>query len=308
MMAVPVDQIVAVAAVFLSVSLLVGFGVWQFLAARSPERQRLRDVLPPLQGARTSTAASDAGAQSAGPDRQAGWLPKSVRDMSQLERRLANAGYRTPFAARAFFAAQYVLAVVISATILLWFGHTTLTAWAAVAFGAVIGYLLPSFFLDRQVIKRRHQIRNGLPDVLDLLIVCLEAGSSLDQAVMKATEELAIAYPALAEELRVLTTETRAGKPRLEAFRNFAQRTKVDDVRALVSMLTQTDRFGTSVGQALRTLADNMRTKRRQAAEEAANKVGVKLVFPLVLCLFPAFFIVVLGSPVLKLMRAFEHM
>ena len=120
--------------------------------------------------------------------------------------------------------------------------------------------------------KRRKQIRNGLPDVLDLLIVCLEAGSSLDQAVVKASDELAIAYPALAEELRVLTTETRAGKPRMEAFRNLAQRTKVDDVRALVAMLVQTDRFGTSVGQALRTLADSMRTRRRQKAEEKAEQ------------------------------------
>ena len=135
--------------------------------------------------------------------------------------------------------------------------------------------------------------------MLDLLIVCLEAGSSLDQAIIKASEELAIAYPALAEELRVLTTETRAGKPRLEAFKNLAQRTKVDDVRALVAMLVQTDRFGTSVAETLRTMADEMRTKRRQAAEERAAKVGAKLVFPLVFCLFPALYVVMLGPAVI---------
>ena len=142
--------------------------------------------------------------------------------------------------------------------------------------------------------------------MLDLLIVCLEAGSSLDQAMVKASEELAIAYPALAQELRMLTTETRAGKPRLEAFRNLAQRTKVEDVRALVAMLVQTDRFGTSVAQALRTMADDMRTKRRQAAEEMAAKVGVKLVFPLVFCLFPALYVVMLGPAVDQFIRNFS--
>jgi tight adherence protein C len=304
-MALPVEQLVAILAAFVAVALLVGLLVWQFLEARSPERQRLRNALQP---AGAGVTGPDAGTRSAKADRRAGWLPKSVRDMSQLERRLANAGYRTPFAARALFVAQFLAPAVVGGAALLWFGRSTLNGWIAAGLGAVVGYLLPGLYLDRQVVKRRLQIRNGLPDVLDLLIVCLEAGSSLDQAVMKATEELAIAYPALAEELRVLTTETRAGKPRMEAFRNLAQRTKVDDVRALVAMLTQTDRFGTSVGQALRTLADSMRTRRRQAAEEAANKVGVKLVFPLVLCLFPAFFIVILGPAVLKIMQAFAHM
>jgi tight adherence protein C len=227
--------------------------------------------------------------------------------MSRTERRLSNAGYRTPTAARVFTVAEYAVPAILALSALLSFGWSTRNGWIAAGFAAVIGYLLPGLFLDRQVANRRRQIRNGLPDVLDLLIVCLEAGSSLDQAVVKASDELEMAYPALAEELRVLTTETRAGKPRMEAFRNLAQRTKVDDVRALVAMLVQTDRFGTSVGQALRTLADSMRVRRRQNAEEAAGKVGVKLVFPLVLCLFPAFFIVILGPAVLQLVRAFTQ-
>ena len=124
---------------------------------------------------------------------------------------------------------------------------------------------------------------------------------------MKATEELAIAYPALAEEMRMITTETRAGKPRLEAFKNFASRTGVDDVRALVAMLVQTDRFGTSIAQALRTHAETSRTKRRQRAEERAAKIGVKLVFPLVFCLFPALYVVVLGPAVIKIMHSLLH-
>jgi tight adherence protein C len=182
-------------------------------------------------------------------------------------------------------------------------GFTRGLIFAAIA--AMASYLLPSLRLARQIEKRKKQIRNGLPDALDLFIVCIEAGSSLDQAVVKASEELAIAYPALAEELRLLTTEVRAGKPRLEAFKNFAERTKVDDVRALVSMMIQTDRFGTSIAQALRTHADTARTKRRQRAEEKAAKLGVKLVFPLVLCLFPAFYVVTLGPAVIQFLRVF---
>ena len=168
------------------------------------------------------------------------------------------------------------------------------------AFGAVIGYLAPGMMLDRRVAQRQLRIENGLPDALDLLIVSLEAGLAFDQAILKCAEELAIAHPDVAEELRLVNVECRAGKPRIEAFKNFAARTKVDDVRALVAMLVQTDRFGTSVAQALRTHAEVSRTKRRQRAEERAAKIGVKLVFPLVFCLFPAFYVVTLGPAIIK--------
>ena len=132
--------------------------------------------------------------------------------------------------------------------------------------------MLPSVWLGRQTALRQKQIRNGLPDALDLMIVCIEAGSGIDQAIMKTSDELDITYPALAEEMRLVTTEMRAGKPRIEAFKNFASRTKVDEVRSLVSMLVQTDRFGTSIAQALRTHADVSRTKRRQAPRRRAGE------------------------------------
>ena len=135
------------------------------------------------------------------------------------------------------------------------------------------------------------------------MIVCVEAGSALEQAIVKTTDELALAHPDLTTELRMVHTELKAGKPRLEAFRNFATRTGVDDVRSLVAMLVQTDRFGTSVAQALRTHAQVSRTKRRQAAEEKAAKLGVKLVFPLVFLLFPALYIVVLGPAIIRIME-----
>ena len=131
--------------------------------------------------------------------------------------------------------------------------------------------------------KHRKAIQDGLPDALDLIIVCIEAGSSLDQAIMKASDELEIALPVIARQLQTLSSQIRAGKPRMEAFQDLAKRTGVDDVRSLVSMLIQTDRFGTSIAQGLRTHAETLRTKRRQRAEERAGTIGVKLVFPLVL-------------------------
>ena len=161
----------------------------------------------------------------------------------------------------------------------------------------------PNLWLGRQIERRRTEIRNGLPDAIDLMIVCIEAGSGLDQALARVAEELGIAYPALTKELDLISAEMRAGKPRMEAFKNFAERTKVDDVRSLVAMMVQTDRFGTSLGQALRTHAETSRTKRRQRAEEKAAKLGVKLLFPLVFCLFPAFYLVVLGPSMLRIFR-----
>jgi tight adherence protein C len=167
------------------------------------------------------------------------------------------------------------------------------------------GYVLPGFFISHLTAKRQKAIQNGLADGLDLLTVCIEAGSGLDQAISRASEELAIAHPDVAGEFRMITTEIRAGVSRLDAFRNFASRTGVDDVRALVSMMTQTDRFGTSIGQALRGHAETIRTKRRQRAEERAAKVSVKLVFPLALCLFPALYVVCFGSVVIRIIAAF---
>jgi tight adherence protein C len=136
----------------------------------------------------------------------------------------------------------------------------------------------------------------------------VEAGSGLDQAILKASEELGLTYPALTQELRMITTEIRAGKPRVEAFKNFAARTKVDDVQTLVAMLVQTDKFGTSVANSLRVYSETLRTKRRQRAEEAAAKTGVKMVFPLVLCIFPAIWIVTIGPAAIRFIRVLGPM
>jgi tight adherence protein C len=297
------ELIISLVAVFLSVGLFIGALSWFALSARSPERQRLKEI---SQG-RVSGLLLDAMPLSEVPSdrmqRLARMVPKSPNEMSRLRRRLGRAGYRS-FSAAVFYAFSEILTpALLGGAVLL--GMGVRRGWFFALLAAAIGYSIPALWLGHRISKRMKEIQNGLPDALDLFIICLEAGSSLDQAILKASDELEISYPALAEELRLIVTETRAGKPRLEAFKNFAQRTNVDDVRSLVAMLIQTDRFGTSIGQALRVHADTSRTKRRQRAEEKAHKVGVKLVFPLVLCLFPAFYLVTLAPSAIKIYRAF---
>jgi tight adherence protein C len=230
-------------------------------------------------------------------------VPKSPKEMSKLRRRLTAAGYRSLTLAIVYGAAEVILPFVFGGTLLLVLGFSK---WYVALLGAAVGYVAPSMWLARKTALRQKQIRNGLPDALDLMIVCIEAGSGIDQSLVKTSDELDISYPALAEELRLITTEIRSGKPRLEAFKNFASRTKVDEVRSLVAMLVQTDRFGTSVAQALRTHAEVSRTKRRQSAEERAAKIGVKLVFPLVFCLFPGLYVAILGPAVVDYVRVFK--
>jgi tight adherence protein C len=226
--------------------------------------------------------------------------------MSKVQRQMAMAGYHGMTPAVMFTALELLLPILLGAVAFL-FGPPGVARLMLAGFFAAFGYITPGLVLQRQISQRKKIIQNGLPDALDLFIVCIEAGSSLDQAILKTSQDLDVPYPPLAEELRMITTEMRAGKPRLEAFKNFASRSGVDDVRALVSMLVQSDRFGTSIAQALRTHADTARTKRRQRAEERAGKIGVKLVFPLVFCLFPAFYVVTLGPGALQFYRFFTE-
>lgn len=233
-------------------------------------------------------------------------LLRSNKELSRLQVRMTRAGIKAPGAPVLFSILEMVLPIALGGAVYLIHLPAPPMLWAAILLAAAIGFFLPGLWLERRLAARRRDIENGLPDALDLLVVCIEAGSGIDQAIVKTGDELAFTYPALGEELRMITSEIRAGKPRIEAFKAFAQRTKVDDVRALVAMLVQTDRFGTSIGQALRSHADTSRTKRRQRAEEAAQKIGVKLVFPLVLFFFPAFYVVVLGPAIIQFVRAFK--
>jgi len=292
--------------VFFSVAVAAGAMLHLVLTGTAPERRRLRQMAADGGGSATGLVLDTPTLMdglSPAAKRASALIPVSPADMGALRRRLTMAGYRDVSAAVWFSTAKVVLPIVLGLIALTSFGLTR--GWMYVLGAVVVGYVGPGFWLDRQIKLRQKAIRNGLPDALDLLIVSLEAGSSLDGAIVKAGEELLGSHPALAEEMRLITTEIRAGKPRPEALKNFAERTRVADVRSLVSMLLQTDRFGTSVAQALRTHAATSRTKRRQLAEEKAAKVGVKLVFPLVFFLFPALYTVILGPLVIRILRVF---
>jgi tight adherence protein C len=297
------ELIVALSALFVGIAITSGMLASSVLARNAPERRRL-DQLATAAGPRVVIDAPTlTDNPSALAKRIATIVPKSPKEMTILRRALTSAGYRNVNAAILYSAGQIICPFVFAAVTLWILGFTR--GWIFAILAGMVGAMAPGLWLTRQTKRRQKVIRNGLPDALDLLIVCLEAGSSLDQGIVKASDELEIAYPPLAEELRMVTTEIRAGKPRLEALRNFAARTKVDDVRALVAMLVQTDRFGTSVAQALRTHAETSRVKRRQNAEERAAKLSVKLVFPLVFFLFPALYVVILGPAVIKIMHVF---
>ncbi len=294
-----------VSLVFVAVALMAGVTTWVVLLQASPERKRLEQVTKsdtPTGAAVETSLVEGPPAKAQGVAR---FIPTSPEKLGRTRKRLAKAGYHTLTPALVYSAGELLLPILLGGTALLLVGRTRGLVLAIAL--AIVGYLIPGLVLERLIKRRKKRITNGLPDALDLLIVCLEAGSGLDQAIVKTTEELALAHPELAEELRLVTVETRAGKPRLEAFRNLAKRTGVDEIRSLVTMLVQTDRFGTSVAQALRVHADTSRVKRRQRAEERAAKLGVKLVFPLVFCLFPAFYVVALGPAVIQFMRFFQQ-
>ncbi len=294
----PLDLIVTLAAVFISIALVSGSVASLVLSRTAPEIKRLRNV---TKAAATVAWLGSEGASA--PARARSRLRKPGKDGPRLQRRLAAAGWDDPSAAWLYSTAQPALTVMFGLVPVLILGVRG--GWILALLTAIIGYMLPDLMLSRRITLHKRAIQNGLPDALDLLVVCVEAGSSLDQAILKASEELEIAMPAMAHELRTVATEIRAGKPRLDAFQDLAKRTNLDDVRALVAMLIQTDRFGTSIAQALRTHAETSRTKRRQRAEERAGKVSVKLVFPLVLCLLPALYVVCLGPVAVRMYRAF---
>jgi tight adherence protein C len=224
--------------------------------------------------------------------------PKSPKELGSLRLRLVQAGFRRDEALTIFFGMRVTFALGLFA---LFAGGIFARPNMTMALGGLgLGYILPGMVLARMAKRRAHRIRLSLADMLDLLVVSVEAGLGLDAALLRVGQELAFAYPELADELRLINLELRAGKPRSEALRNLADRTGVDDLSSLVTMLIQTDKFGTSVAQSLRVYSETLRTKRRQRAEEAAAKTGVKMVFPLVVCIFPAIWVITIGPAAIK--------
>lgn len=228
-------------------------------------------------------------------------VSRTKDSMSRSRQWLAWGGYRTQQAGTIFMGLRVTFAALGVASIFLLASVAQLTFQQILmlaAVGGLFGWMLPYFYVSRKIRKRQDSIRLALPDSLDLMVVCVEAGLALNQAMMRVAEEIDRVSPAMSEELTVVNLEIRAGTARDEALRHLSERTGVEDVKAFVSMLIQTDRFGTSIADSLRVHADTLRTKRRQRAEEAAAKLTVKLLFPLILFVFPAFFVVLLGPSV----------
>ena len=225
-----------------------------------------------------------------------------LRDNVKLQERFINAGLRAPGYAELYFAARLLgpLAAVVGAS----FISSNTGFWMMGLAG--VAFMAPDIVLTELIRHRREEIRLGMPDAIDLLVICVEAGLGLDQALLRSGQELAISHPPIAEEFNQINLEQRAGKGRIDAWKSMADRTKLDVIRNFSSMLAQTDRFGTPISRALTTFSDSLRMRRRQQAEELAAKTTVKLVFPLVLFIFPSIFIVLLGPAMITIMRSLD--
>lgn len=233
-------------------------------------------------------------------------VPISPQDASVARRYLVSAGYRSDTAVKFYYGIKVILCVTFLLLALLFrdaLTSNTVLRLVLIAAAGLIGYFGPTFYLEYLVSKRQERIRLSLPDALDLMVVCVEAGLGLDQAIRSVSEELRITHKDISEELGLVTLEMRAGKRRSEALKNLADRTGEPELRKLVAILIQADRFGTSIAESLRTHSDFMRVRRRQEAEERAGKVGVKLVFPIFFFILPAMLVVAAGPGILQVFK-----
>ena len=235
-------------------------------------------------------------------------LPEEGWEKSALRILFMNAGWRTPTAPTLYFAAKTVLALALPGAVALGLAlaHSPLAGQRLLMWlfaSAIFGYYLPNRVLSHIAARRRRDIFETIPDALDLLTVCVEAGLSLERALIKVAGEIHIKSMVLAQELQLVLMEMRAGFTKEKALRNFALRSGVEDVDTLVAMLIQSERFGTSMGASLRVHSDNLRNKRRMAAEETAAKIALKMMFPLIFCIFPTVLAVLIGPAAIQIMR-----
>jgi tight adherence protein C len=229
-------------------------------------------------------------------------VPPSAQSITRTQQLLVRAGYRNPQSVMVLRGVRILLPIVFLA--LVYFtGFYQENPIVILAMAALGGFMAPEFYITQVVRKRQHRLQLSLPDALDLLVISMEAGLGLDQAVLRVSQELKYAHPELSEELQMVNMETQLGKNRLDALRELATRTGVEDIKGLVAMLIQTDRFGTSLAQSLRVFSDDLRIKRRQRAEEQAAKTTVKMVPPLVFFIFPALMVVILGPGIIAIMH-----
>ncbi len=239
-------------------------------------------------------------------------LPQNELERNKVMKQLFHAGFRTATALQVFYLVKTLLMIMLPLLIVVacqWYldvnsGNTVLLAFM----GSAAGMLAPNYVLHHLSERRKKALNNGFPDALDLLVVCVESGLGLAAAIQRVADELDVSHPELATELGLVNAEIRVGVPRDRALKNLSERTGLEDIRGMVGLLVQTMRFGTGVADALRVYSEEFRDKRMQRAEEVAAKMGTKLVFPLVLFMFPIFFIVAIGPAVIRIMDAFGQM
>jgi tight adherence protein C len=291
---------------FCAVFLLVASG-GLLLFYRETMMERIQDVIHPRAKSKTIIEAIQESKSSVVSvvERFEHMLPKSQAEVSVVMQRLIMAGFRDESAIKMFYGSK-VLVPLILVCLAMISGAANLAPFFIYATCLGGGFLAPDFWLGRMIKKRQHKIRRGLPDVLDLLVVCVEAGLSLDQATSRTAEELQRAQPDLCSELGFVVLEQRAGRARSDSWKNMAERTGEESVRNLVSMLVQAEQLGTSVAKTLRVQSETLRVKRIQQVEEMAAKTSVKLVFPLVFFIFPSLFLVVLGPAGIMMMESFK--
>lgn len=233
-------------------------------------------------------------------------LPASPKELSVMQRRLVRAGYRGPHALKMLYGSKVLLGVLLPLLMSVAVARSSAppeNKAIAIAAAAAAGFFGPNEFVTRMGRRRQKQISRGLPNALDLMVVCVESGLGLDQAIVQVAKELEHAHPEITEEFALVSLELKAGKRRVDALRNLAERTACDDLKKLVAVLIQADRFGTGIAQSLRAHADYMRVQARQIAEEKAAKLGVKLIFPIFFCILPSLFVVTVGPVAVKIVR-----
>ncbi len=293
---------------FVAVFVLIGsIGVLMFY--REAALDRISQVISPRRKQKTLTETFQNTGSSIGNEvkKFENLMPKSEKEISVIKTRMQRAGFRNENAIKVFYGCKVLLPltlVVIAAVS----GLASLSPFFVYLVALGGGFLAPDFWLGKRIEKRQKKLTRGLPDVLDLLVICMEAGLSLDQATARSAEELRSSQPEICDELTVVVLEQRAGRARSEAWKNMSDRTGVECLRNLVSMLVQTEQFGTSIAKMLRVHSDTLRVQRVQMVEEMAGKTSVKLVFPLVLFIFPALFLVTLGPAAIMMADSFKSL
>lgn len=291
---------------FVAVFLLVLSGGFLLFYREGTMLKRISEAIAPKPKEKRLTSAMEKAKSSLGGLMESveNLIPKSEKEVTVLQQRLVHAGFRNESAVKVFYGSKVIVIAILALAVIVT-GLINIS-WMFILVAIAGGYLLPDFYLGHIIKKRQSNITRGLPDVLDLLVICMEAGLSLDQATARTAQELAQSQPDLCDELNIVVLEQRAGRPRADAWRNMADRSDVECVKNLVSIMVQTEQFGTSIAKMLRVHSESLRTQRVQTIEELAAKTTVKLIFPLVLFIFPALFVVTLGPAAIMIMQSFS--